>query len=99
MTQQISLNSRIDAIKSPLGMPAPLDFGFEEMVKMKAELDNSMLENAEELMKILLKTPRNQAPTAAEPLAKGEFSYPYNALGRYDVAEELEELKRRKNRK
>ena len=99
MTQQISLNSRIDTICSPISMPAPLDFGFGEMVKMKAELDSSMLENAEELMKILLKTPRTQEPSAAESLAESSFEYPYGVMGRYDIAEELAGLKRRKNKR
>lgn len=99
MTPQISLNSRVDALRSPISMPSPLDFGFEEMVKMKAELVSSMNENAEELMKILLKTPRTQELSAAKPMVEGEFGSPYNALGRYDVAEELEELKRSKSKK
>lgn len=96
---QISLNSRVDVLRSPLKMPAPIDFGFAEQVKMKAEWNKSANENAEELMKILLKTPRAAEPTAAKPLAESEFGYPYNSLGRYDVAEELEELKRKKLKK
>lgn len=99
MTHQISLNPRIDAIRSPISMPAPISFGFEEQVKMKAELNSSMLENAEELMKILPKTPRSQESSGAEPLMENSFEHPYGVMGRYDIAEELAELKRKINRK
>lgn len=99
MIQQVSLNSRKDAICSPIGMPAAISFGFEDMIKMKAELGSSMLENAEDIWKIILKTPRTPKASAEESWTEESFGYQYGILGRYDIAEELAELRRRKNRR
>lgn len=36
---QVSLNSRVESLTSPITMPEPVSFGFEDMVKAKAKAD------------------------------------------------------------
>lgn len=101
MFPQISIERLISPPLLP--MPEPVSFGFDEMVKAKAEFmaesERSDHGNAEEIRNILLKTPRTAKAPAGELSEEGSFGNVYGAFGRYDIAEELTELKRRRNRR
>lgn len=47
---RVVFNECIDELKKPLSMPEPPDFGFEDIIKMKAELDAELSEQIQELM-------------------------------------------------
>lgn len=95
---RVVLNERIDELKKPLSMPELPDFGFEDIIKMKAELDARLSEQIQELMEeragfvdrgVEKCDARTDNDNAADAFG-GEYVY------NYDLAAEFAALKLKK---
>lgn len=95
---RVVLNERIDELKKPLSMQESPDFGFEDIIKLKAELDAELSEQIQELMaeragfvdkgvdKCDIRSDDDNAADAFD----GEYVY------NYDLIAELAALKQKK---
>lgn len=87
---RVVLNERIDELKKPLIMPEPPDFGFEDIIKLKAELDAELSEQIQELMSGRagfvdkgVEKCEVRADDSAADLFGGEYVYNYDLIAEF----------------
>lgn len=105
MIAQASLNSEVALTPNGVPIPEPISFGFDEIIKAKAEADAEIRAEIERrLAERSLGLEKAYKESAGSEAAENEVPEGGSIIYRYDVPgenipAELSDLKRRKNRR
>lgn len=105
MITQVSIGTGNGAGTAAITMPAmpePISFGFDEMIKAKAEADAEIRAEIERRLNERSGASYREVPRSSTPedeVSENAVTYRYDVAAESNIPAELSEIKRRKNRR